>query len=109
MKLQKRDVVITVAYLLLVACPLIAEAGGVILPNYAAGQDVAAQAQTTGKNIMNLVLLLVGIAGTIGMGVGALKMTWGDKEGAKQYLFGGAGGIFVATVIYGIANLAAGH
>ncbi len=77
------------------------------LPSYASGSNVQAEVEKKGKNITDVVLIVVGIISMLGLLVGAGYMGAGNTEKGKQIMLGGVGGIVIASLVFGIAKLVA--
>lgn len=77
------------------------------LPSYASGANVQAEVEKKGKNITDVVLIVVGIISMLGLLVGAGYMGAGNTEKGKQIMLGGVGGIVIASLVFGIAKLVA--
>ena len=77
------------------------------LPNYASGSNVKADVEKKGKNITNMVLIVVGVISMLGILVGAGYMGSGNAEKGKQVMLGGVAGIVIASLVFGIAKLVA--
>lgn len=84
-----------------------ARADSITLPSYAQGSDLRSAVEAKGKAISDILALIAGVVGIIGIIVGAIKMGAGDPEGGKRQVLWGALGIIVAALAYGIAALVA--
>ncbi len=84
-----------------------ARADSITLPGYAQGSDLRSAVETKGKAVSDMLALIAGVVGIIGIIVGAIKMGAGDPEGGKRQVIWGALGIVVAALAYGIAALVA--
>ena len=77
------------------------------LPSYASGANVKADVEKKGKNITDVVLIVVGVVCMLGILVGAGYMGSGNSEKGKQVMLGGVAGIVIASLVFGIAKLVA--
>lgn len=77
------------------------------LPSYASGTNVKADVEKKGKNITDVVLIVVGVISMLGILVGAGYMGSGNAEKGKQVMLGGVSGIVIASLVFGIAKLVA--
>ncbi len=77
------------------------------LPSYASGSNVKADVEKKGKNITDVVLIVVGVISMLGILVGAGYMGSGNSEKGKQVMLGGVAGIVIASLVFGIAKLVA--
>jgi len=77
------------------------------LPSYASGSNVKADVEKKGKNITDVVLIVVGVISMLGILVGAGYMGSGNAEKGKQVMLGGVAGIVIASLVFGIAKLVA--
>ncbi len=77
------------------------------LPSYASGTNVKADVEKKGKNITDVVLIVVGVISMLGILVGAGYMGSGNSEKGKQVMLGGVAGIVIASLVFGIAKLVA--
>ncbi len=77
------------------------------LPSYASGSNVKADVEKKGKNITDVVLIVVGVVSMLGILVGAGYMGSGNAEKGKQIMLGGVAGIIIASLVFGIAKLVA--
>ena len=77
------------------------------LPSYASGSNVKADVEKKGKNITDVVLIVVGVVSILGILVGAGYMGSGNAEKGKQIMLGGVSGIVIASLVFGIAKLVA--
>ena len=75
--------------------------------SYASGSNVKADVEKKGKNITDVVLIVVGVISMLGILVGAGYMGSGNAEKGKQVMLGGVAGIVIAFLVFGIAKLVA--
>ncbi|HHS84374.1 MAG TPA: hypothetical protein ENK38_05530 [Gammaproteobacteria bacterium] len=75
------------------------------LPSYAAKGNVTSEIQSKGKNITNVISLVVGIISILGILVGTGFMGGGNPERGRVYMLGGVGGLIIASMVFGIAQL----
>lgn len=78
------------------------------LPSYASGSNVKSDVEQKGKQITDVVLIVVGVISILGILTGAGYMGAGQAEKGKQILLGGISGIVIASLVFGIAKLVAG-
>ena len=79
-----------------------------VLPTYASGGSLQSEVQTKGKKITDMVILLVGIVSILSIIASAFYYSLlSNPEKGKQLLFGGMGGIMIASLSFGIAKLVA--
>lgn len=75
------------------------------LPNYAQGGNVQQAVQTKGKQVTDLISMIVAILAIIGMLVGAGYFGVGNGEKGKQWVLGGVIALLIAGSVYGIAAM----
>jgi hypothetical protein len=76
------------------------------LPAFAqGGADLKGSVESTGKNILDVILAIVGVVAIISIGVGALKIGMAKGEEGKTYIVSGIVALFISGSIYGIALL----
>ncbi|MHB8454006.1 MAG: hypothetical protein ACYDDO_04755 [Acidiferrobacterales bacterium] len=103
-----KKLLFTISIVLSIAtlCPA-AHGDSVTLPSYAQGSDLRSAVESKGKAVSDILALIAGVVGIIGIIVGAIKMGAGDPEGGKRQVLWGALGIVVAALAYSIAALVA--
>jgi len=79
-----------------------------VLPNYATGGNFETQAQTKGKAITDAVVTVVGIASVLAIVASGLFFSvFASPDRGKQLMFGGVGGLLIASMAFGIARIIA--
>ena len=77
-----------------------------VLPNYAASGSFDTQAQAKGKSITDAVVTIVGIASVLAIVASGLFFSlFANPERGKQLMFGGVGGLLIASMAFGIARI----
>jgi hypothetical protein len=77
----------------------------ITLPSYAAGGDIKAKAESTGKKVTDTVALICAILGILGITASAGYYSVGRSEDGKKLLFGSITGLIILGFAYGIAVL----
>ena len=80
-------------------------AADITLPSYAAGGDVKAKIESTGKRVTDTVGLIVAVLCILGIIVSAGFFGTGKADEGKRWLFGSITGLIVGGFAYGIAAL----
>lgn len=79
-----------------------------VLPNYATGGNFDSQVQAKGKSITDAVVTVVGIASVLAIVASGLFFSvFANPDRGKQLMFGGVGGLLVASMAFGIARIVA--
>lgn len=75
------------------------------LPSWAGNQNLESELSSRGQKVSTVISALVGILAVIGMLVGAAFFTMKKFDEGKLWLGGGAIGLVVAAVVFGIAGI----
>lgn len=78
------------------------------LPNYAQNQGLEQALESKGRNITNMISMVVAIIAIIGMLIGAGYFGVGNKETGTKFLVGGVIALVIAGTVFGIAQLVVG-
>ncbi|KAF0190501.1 MAG: hypothetical protein FD165_2669 [Gammaproteobacteria bacterium] len=75
------------------------------LPSWAGNQNLESELSSRGQRVSTIISALVGILAVIGMLVGAAFFTMKKFDEGKLWLGGGAVGLVVAALVFGIAGV----